>query len=157
MIYNDSDYHTINRALKRFLILFVLSIVLLIAVFVVSCSMRIAWLGYAVGALWAIGTVFTWGMIGTRIVKYRRYLMDIATGLEREANGVVKTVDRDVSIRQGLEFYSVELEPESDDIDDPGRRVYYDASKGKPPYKVGEEVKLLLFGNFIKGNVNETQ
>lgn len=156
MIYNQSDYHSINRAMRRFIILFALSIVLLIAAFVVSCTLRIAWPGYVAGVLWALGAVFAWGMVGSRIRKYRRYLEDMAAGLEREAVGVVENVDQDVSIRQGLEFYGVNLEPETDDVDDPGRRVYYDAAKGKPPYKVGEEVKLLLFGNFIKGNVNET-
>ena len=149
MLYNDTDYKEVNTTMRKFIIQFLVATVIYVAIFVLSCLFRIAWPGYVFGCLWAVYAVFSWGMIGSRIRKYRHFLRDIAIGLDREILGTVDSIDEDVCVRQGLEFYAIDLILSKSDPKDPGRRIYYDAAKGRPPFEIGEEVRLLLFGNFL--------
>jgi|GEM_PF-4475314 len=152
-MYTNRDYEETKKAYNKFVGIYFAVAALLIAAVVTACILRIGWLGYAAAAVWAVLTVYLWGLKGGRLVRYLKYLKEMSTGRQHEVYGRVVNIEDDICIRDGVEFYTVELlmdDSKARDSEEVARRVYYDAAKGKPPFAVGDHTHLVMYGNYIK-------
>jgi len=159
-LYTYDDISFLEKKFKKFLIYFTLATILFMIVLFALCKnwgtvldpVRLpAWPGYAAGVAYAVFAVFSWGMKGSRLLRYRGFIYNILTGLERNVEGEVVSVSTDISYDNYLEFYSVEI-AQGKDIQN--RRLYIDAVKGPGELLPGSTVKLKIFENYIKDIVS---
>jgi hypothetical protein len=151
MLYTENDYNEIKQLTKKFWMKILIATLIYIAIIVVCSITRIDWLGYAASVVWGIFVVFSWGTQGARIRKYYLFLKDINEGLEKEITGSVKEIDSSITSRDLVDFYTVIFNDDAGDPESPSRKLYFDASKGLPDINPGDNLKLTLFGNNIKG------
>lgn len=158
LLYAKEDYQKTAALLRRIWIIMLALAAVCVAVWVILASQRVAevrisWPGHVAAGVCAAAIVFIYGMFGSRVNAYRRYLRDVDQGLEREITGSVSGIDETPAVSSNLEFLSVHItvpaqsdrEPASD------RLLRYDPVKGPVPFRTGQNVRLLLFGNNIKG------
>jgi len=151
MLYTQEDYIEINR-LRKSLWNKILITTLIFILAVVLCSVfRVDWPGYTAGVLWGITIVFLWGMQGSRIRKYYRFLKDIREGLEKAITGSIESVDSSITTRDLVDFFTIIFNDDEANPESPSRKLYFDASKSLPSFVKGERLKITLFGNNIKG------
>lgn len=158
-MYKENDYIEVNISLRNFTLIYITATLLMITVVVLTCinwgdeidPVRMSpWFSYVICGLWSVGTVFSWGVIGSRIIKYRRFLYDIKAGLDRDVEGVITEMSKDQFYKQGIEFYSLVIDEAGKEADESGRLLYYDVAKGEPPFNVGDRISVNVFGNYIK-------
>ena len=153
MLYTEDDYIGIKTLRKKLWLKILIATLIFITVVVICSIIRIDWPGYAAAVLWGITVVFLWGMQGARIRRYYLYLKDIKEGLEKTITGSVELVDKSVTTRDLVDFYTVIFNDDAADPESPSRRLYFDASKILPDFARGERLQITLFGNNIKGFV----
>ncbi len=151
MLYTQQDYDDIKTLQRKFWVKMIIASLIYIAAITVFSIVRIDWPGYTISALWAIFVVSSWGMQGARIRKYYLFLKDIKEGLEKEITGSVKEIDTSITSSDHLDFYTVIFNDDNADPKSPSRKLYFDVAKGVPDMKEGEQLKIMLFGNNIKG------
>ncbi|NLG37504.1 MAG: hypothetical protein GX549_05765 [Clostridiales bacterium] len=157
MLYTKKDYEDVVRQLRRIWLLILVIAAVCIAVWIVlACNQdketRIAWPGYVASGVCSAAIVFIYGLFGSRVNAYRRFLRDVDQGLEREASGVVTRIEETPAESSNLQYLNIHLMP--DDTSDPTpseRLLRYDPVKSPVPFKEGQRVRLVLFGNYIKG------
>lgn len=96
--------------------------------------------------------IFLWGMKMTPLLSYRKYLKEISSGLTRDVEGVIVTIEEDTSFRDGISFYPViiNIGDLSDEEDE--RLLYWDAQLARPTdIAVGDRVRFHAHGNDIIG------
>jgi hypothetical protein len=151
MLYSQDDYIKINKLRKSLWLKILVATLVFIAIVVICSIVRVDWPGYAAAVLWGITVVFLWGMQGVRIRRYYLYLKDIREGLEKTTTGSVQLVDKSVTTRDLVDFYTIIFNDDEANPESPARRLYFDASKDMPDFTPGEKLKVTLFGNNIKG------
>lgn len=149
-MYTDDDFKGSKKTLKRFIALYAVFAAVLAAAFVYSLIARVEWLAYASAVVLAAISLFIWGNFGGRIVAWNRFLTDMRHGLEREATGVVLSIDDTEAIKEGLEFRAVRLMTGDDTDKAGGRLLYVDSSRFPLKAGLGQRVRCRLFGNYIK-------
>ena len=151
MLYTEQDYIQIQNLKKKFWLKVFIATIAYIAV-VVACSiLRVDWPGYVAGGLWGITVVFLWGMQGARIRRYFLFLKDIKEGLDKTITGSIASIDRSVTSRDLVDFYTIIFNDDDANPESPSRRLYFDASKELPDFEAGQRLEISLFGNNIKG------
>lgn len=155
-MYTYDDIKTIEDRFKKFLVTFGIITVIFIGLLIAICKnwgtvldpIRLpVWPLYILGVLYAVYAVFAWSMIGIRMIKYRNFVYSILTGLDHSVEGKITAIDDDVSYDNDLEFYSIRVkENESEE----SRLLHLDAVKDIERFEVGRNVKLKIFGNYIK-------
>lgn len=154
-LYSYDDIKILEKELKRFLLYFLLATILFIGVLIVICTnwgteldpYRLpSWPAYTVGIIYAIFAVYAWSFAGIKIIKYRAFVYSILTGLDRIIEGKIVSINKNKVIDNDLEFYSIELEVKQQE----NRQLYLDAQKDVDIFEVDKNVKLKIFGNYIK-------
>lgn len=158
MLYSKEDYQKTVALLRRIWLIILAISVVCIVVWVVLASQRvkearISWPGYVAAGVCSTAVVFIYGMFGSRVNAYRRFLRDVDQGLEREIVGAVSQIDETPTVSNNLEFVSVHIAVPAQSDKEPAsvRLLRYDSVKGPVPFRTGQNVRLLLFGNNIKG------
>lgn len=151
MLYSEYDYIEINKLRKKLWFKILIATLVFIGTVIICSVVRIDWPGYVVAVLWGITVVFLWGMQGARIRRYYLYLKDIREGLEKTITGSVEKVDKSITTRDLVDFYTVIFNDDEANPESPARRLYFDASKDISGFSQGERLKITLFGNNIKG------
>ena len=155
-MYSNDDIKIIEKELKRFLLFFAIATAIFIVVLVAVCRnwgttldpVRLSsWPAYLVGIIYAVGTVFAWSLIGSKIIKYRKFVYSVLTGLEHDFKGKIVSIDKNIKYDNDLEFYSLEIK---EDGAEGNRLLHLDATKDISAFKEGENVRLTIFGNYIK-------
>ncbi|MGI5878323.1 MAG: hypothetical protein ACOX7W_06910 [Christensenellales bacterium] len=157
MLYTKKDYEDIVRQFRRIWLLILGIAAVCIAVWIVLASnqdreTRIAWPGYVASGVCSAAIVFIYGMFVSRVNAYRKFLRDVDQGLEREATGVVTRIEETPAESSNLQYLNIHLLP--DDASDPTpseRLLRYDPMKLPVPFREGQRVRLVLYGNHIKG------
>jgi hypothetical protein len=149
-MYTDEDYKSSKLTLKRFIAAYAALSVLSLGALAYSLLVRVEWLAYASAVVFVLVTLFLWGNFGGRIVAWRRFLKDMRAGLEREATGVVLSIDDNEALKEGLEFRAVRLMTGDETDKAGGRLLYVDSSRFPLPVSLGQRVCCRLFGNYIK-------
>jgi len=155
-LYSYDDIKKIEKELKRFLLYFLIATIIFIGVLIVICRnwgteldpYRLPpWPAYAAGVIYAVGAVFTWSFVGAKIIKYRGFVYSILNGLDRTIQGQIIAVNNNITYDNDLEFYKIEI---TGDEKEENRYLYLDARKDIDTIEVGNNVKLKIFGNYIK-------
>lgn len=149
-MYTDKDFTDANSKLKKFVVLFCLFAAVMIAALIYSLLVRVEWLVYVSAGLLTVGSLFSWGNFGVRLMLWNRFLRDMQNGLERQAEGVIASIDEDEAQKEGLEFRAVRLFTGEDSDKAGGRLLYVDSSRFPLPAGPGQRVTCRLFGNYIK-------
>ena len=159
-MYSIDDIKNIEKELKKFLLVYILFTFLFIIVLIVTCKnwgtdidpIRLpVWPAYLLGIFYGVGSVFSWSMVGARIIKYRGYVYNLLTGLEREVVGKVMTINEQIQYINDLEFYGIEISEDDAEIN---RLLYLDKMKDINVFRKGEKVKLITSGNYKKDIVS---
>jgi hypothetical protein len=149
-MYTDKDFIEANAALKKFVALYFVLAALLLVLYLYSMFTRIEWIGYVSALVLVLASLFLWGNFGGRLVCWRRFLHDMRQGLEREASGIIATVDDEVAQKEGLDFRVLRLLTGDETDKAGGRFLYVDTSRFPLPAGPGRKVRCMLFGNYIK-------
>ena len=149
-MYNENDTLIAKSALKRFIVIYSIIAALMLGGIVTFIVLRMEWPLYTLVMLLTLLSVFLWGNIGVRLVSYHRFLKDVNRGLEKEAIGIVASIDAEEAVKEGIEFRGLHLivGDETDKIG--GRLLYIDSSKFPIKASVGQKVRCKLFGYYVK-------
>jgi hypothetical protein len=149
-MYKDEEFSGSKKALGWFIALYCAFTALLLGLFIYSLVARVEWLAYVSIAILVLETLFLWGNFGGRLVAWRRFLRDMQAGLEREATGVIASIDDEEAFREGLEFRAMRLMTGDETDKAGGRLLYVDVSRFPLPAGPGQRVRCKLFGNYVK-------
>ncbi|MDR3051535.1 MAG: hypothetical protein LBU67_07415, partial [Oscillospiraceae bacterium] len=108
--------------------------------------------------LWGSLCLFLWGLRLSPVWAYSRYMDEVARGLTREAQGVVRSFAEDGTYKEGVFFYALVICVENKDNREEERVYYVDRCKPRPPLApvgdgalVGLELALSLRGGRVRG------
>lgn len=155
-MYNQDSIDEIKSAYEKFIRYFVIGTVIFVAILVLVCinwgtatePRRVSvYYGYVAGVIYAVAAVFSWQMIGMRISKYNRFVVDIVTGLDHSISGVIQSIGQSPVSDNDLEYYPLEIDT---DEDEENRIIYLDATKDISQLTVGQKVELLIHNRYIK-------
>lgn len=143
-MYTETDY---AEAKKNYML-----VILAVAVFTLVMGALIAlcfigrkfFLTFLLTTVWWFAVTFYYGMRGVYIVRYKRFLDEAAGGLHHGCEGVLQEA------RDPFWFDNLEVR-EYVFLRDDGfeRKLYYDALKPEPGWKMGDRVVCETFGSFI--------
>lgn len=105
----------------------------------------------AVTLVWGAVIIFFWGMKMTPLLAYRRYLRELRSGLTREVEGLVVSVDEKTTYRDGISAYGLIVNIGNPDEPEDERLLYWDAQLGAPPIAEGDFIHCRAHGNDIIG------
>jgi predicted membrane metal-binding protein len=149
-MYTDKDYSDAGTALKRFIVWFSQFLLALLVAVVYALLSRTEWLIYVSAAVLTAGAIFLWGNFGVRIFFWRRFLIDMQNGMERQAEGVIASIDAQETNKEGLEFRALRLITGDETDKAGGRLLYVDSTRFPLPAGPGQKVVCRLYGNYIK-------
>lgn len=150
-MYTEADFEGSKKALGRFVGLYGALAALLVAAFVYALLSRIEWLAYASIAVLGVASVFLWGNFGGRLIAWTRFLQGMREGLQREAVGSILSIDDAETTKEGLEFRALHLLTGDDTDKTGGRLLYVESSRFPLAVGLGQKVRCMLFGNYVKG------
>ena len=155
-MYTYDDISNIEKKFNKFLIYFITATIIFLIVLFALCKnwgtaldpVRLpSWPGYAAGAIYAMGAVFSWGMFGSKLISYKKFVTSILTGLEKTVEGEITAVSSETTYDNNLEFYSIEMAQGKDVAN---RKLYIDAAKFTVGFNPGDVIKVKVFENYIK-------
>lgn len=103
----------------------------------------------AVTLVWGAIIIFFWSMKLSPRLSYRRYLREIHSGISRDVEGVIVSMDEDTAFREGLNFYRMIVNVGDLNEEEDERVLYWDAQLGRPELSVGDSVAVRAHGNDI--------
>lgn len=89
--------------------------------------------------------IFIWGMYGSQVLAYYRFLGDMFTGRQRVESGVVKRVGTQ-PVYKDNKLYYYEVLIENDGVE---QMLLVDANKPLPDIQVGKKYEFKVFQNFV--------
>ena len=137
-MYTEKDFSDICEQLKkRWLALGIPALALLAAV-IVSFVFRIRWLTMALSLALGAFCIFSYGMLLSPVIAYRKHLDEVLHGRVRSTTGAFKEMETQAVMRDGVKYYPMMLSV--GDMEDPedDRLFYYDANLPRPDWKTGE-------------------
>lgn len=150
-MYSEQDLQEVQHQLKRISIrVGIIFLLFLVGSIILANSINNK-LGMVVLILGVCLNVFIWGMYGTPVLAYYRFLKDILTGRLRMETGLVKRVDsKPVYKDNKLFYYEIWI-----DEDGTERMLLSDANKPFPNIQEGKKYQFQVFQNFITDIINE--
>lgn len=147
MYYNENDFTEIKGQLRKIIIL-VLFIALIFIITAIAFLLRKPqWMGATFLSVGVCLSIFVWGVYGTPIYSYYRFIKDIKEGRTREISGKVTNItDEPVYKDNRLLYYEVTLNDDKDGVE---RVLLYDGNMGKPPFEVGSNYYFRTHQNYI--------
>lgn len=147
MYYNENDFTEIKGQLRKIIIL-VLFIALVFIITAIAFLLRKPqWMGATFLSVGVCLSIFVWGVYGTPIYSYYRFIKDIKEGRTREISGKVTNItDEPVYKDNRLLYYEVTLNDDKDGVE---RVLLYDGNMGKPPFEVGSNYYFRTHQNYI--------
>ena len=137
-MYTEQDYTDIcNQLKRRWLALGFPAAVLFVAV-IVSFVFRIKWLTIALSVALGAFCIFSYGMLLSPVIAYRRHLDEVLHGKVRSTTGAFKEMENQPVIRDGVKYYPMMISVGDMENPEDDRLFYYDANLPRPDWKTGE-------------------
>ena len=137
-MYTEQDYADISNQLKsRWTALGIPALALLAAV-VASFVLRIRWLTIGLSLVLGVFCIFSYGMLLSPVIAYRRHLDEVLHGRVRSTTGAFKEMEAQTVMRDGVKYYPVMISVGDMENPEDDRLFYYDANLPRPDWKVGE-------------------
>ena len=145
-MYTEQDKKMIVGRIRKYCIMTVILLALLIAVDVVGLIKRWEILVMVVGGLLFVAGGFMWIMYLWPNIRYYTFLRDMKNGLSREVEGNIVEISAQEDYQDGVRVLPVRIFNEEDQDE---RIVYLNVSKADQFPKAGENVRLNCFGRHI--------
>ena len=137
-MYTEQDYTDIcNQLKRRWLALGTPAAVLLIAV-IASFVFRIRWLTMALSIVLGAFCIFSYGMLLSPVIAYRRHLDEVLHGKVRSTTGAFKEMENQPVMRDGVKYFPMMISVGDMENPEDDRLFYYDANLPRPDWKMGE-------------------
>ena len=105
---------------------------------IVSFVLRIRWLTIALSVLLGAFCIFSYGMLLSPVIAYRRHLDEVLHGKVRSTTGVFKEMENQPVMRDGVRYYPMMISVGDMENPEDDRLFYYDANLPRPDWKMGE-------------------
>ena len=137
-MYTEQDYAEISNQLKsRWTALGIPALALLAAV-IASFVLRIRWLTIGLSLVLGVFCIFSYGMLLSPVIAYRRHLDEVLHGRVRSTTGAFKEMEAQPVMRDGVKYYPVMISVGDMENPEDDRLFYYDANLPRPDWKTGE-------------------
>ena len=137
-MYTEQDYAEISNQLKsRWTALGIPALALLAAV-IASFVLRIRWLTIGLSLVLGVFCIFSYGMLLSPVIAYRRHLDEVLHGRVRSTTGAFKEMETQAVMRDGVKYYPVMISVGDMENPEDDRLFYYDANLPRPDWKTGE-------------------
>lgn len=144
-MYKQEDLQQTGKQLKRIILIISAILVLFIAISIILANAVDNTLGLVVLLVGICLDIFIWGVYGSQLLAYYRFLRDMFTGRQRVESGIVKRVEtRPVYKDNRLYYYEVLIE--NDGVE---QMLLVDANKPLPNLQVGQRYEFKVFQNFV--------
>lgn len=151
-MYSKEDLQQTGKQLKR--VIFILAGVLIafLVISIVLAKMVNNTLGMVILLIGVCLDIFVWGIYGSQILAYYRFLSDMFTGRQRVETGVVKRVGTQ-PVYKDNKLYYYEILIENDGVE---QMLLIDANKPLPQIQEGQRYEFKVFQNFVVDILNRT-
>lgn len=149
-MYSEAEYAQSKAAMKRFILVLSAVVLALAGAMVAALILDVEWLVYVSASVLTLASLFLWGNFGSRLFCWNRFLREMKIGLEREATGIIASIDEEQATKEGIEFRAVRLFTGEESDKAGGRLLYADVSRFPLPATVGQKVRCRIYGNYIK-------
>ena len=105
---------------------------------IVSFVLRIRWLTIVLSVLLGAFCIFSYGMLLSPVIAYRRHLDEVLHGKVRSTTGVFKEMENQPVMRDGVRYYPMMISVGDMENPEDDRLFYYDANLPRPDWKMGE-------------------
>lgn len=144
-MYSQEDLQQTGKQLKR--IFFITGIILVgfLIISIILANVVNNTLGMVVLLVGICIDIFIWGVYGSQVLAYYRFLKDIFTGRQRVEAGVVKKVGTQPVYKDNkLFYYEVLIENDGTEL-----MLLVDANKPLPNIQVGKRYEFKVSQNFV--------
>lgn len=144
-MYREEDLQQTGKQLKKVILVMSAVLVAFLAISIALASLVNNTLGLIVLLIGICLDIFIWGVYGSQILAYYRFLRDMFTGRQRVESGVVKRVGNQ-PVYKDNKLYYYEVLIENDGVE---RILLVDANKPLPDIQVGQKYEFKVFQNFV--------
>jgi len=144
-VYREEDLQQTGKQLKKVILVMSAVLVAFLAISIALASLVNNTLGLIVLLSGICLDIFIWGVYGSQILAYYRFLRDMFTGRQRVESGVVKRVGNQ-PVYKDNKLYYYEVLIENDGVE---RILLVDANKPMPDIQVGQRYEFKVFQNFV--------
>jgi len=144
-VYREEDLQQTGKQLKKVILVMSAVLVAFLAISIALASLVNNTLGLIVLLIGICLDIFIWGVYGSQILAYYRFLGDMFTGRQRVESGVVKRVGNQ-PVYKDNKLYYYEVLIENDGVE---RILLVDANKPLPDIQVGQKYEFKVFQNFV--------
>jgi len=144
-VYREEDLQQTGKQLKKVILVMSAVLVAFLAISIALASLVNNTLGLIVLLIGICLDIFIWGVYGSQILAYYRFLRDMFTGRQRVESGVVKRVGNQ-PVYKDNKLYYYEVLIENDGVE---RILLVDANKPMPDIQVGQRYEFKVFQNFV--------
>lgn len=144
-MYREEDLQQTGKQLKKVILVMSAVLVAFLAISIALASLVNNTLGLIVLLIGICLDIFIWGVYGSQILAYYRFLRDMFTGRQRVESGVVKRVGNQ-PVYKDNKLYYYEVLIENDGVK---RILLVDANKPLPDIQVGQKYEFKVFQNFV--------
>ncbi|MFO7295741.1 MAG: hypothetical protein C0P72_006930 [Clostridia bacterium] len=144
-MYREEDLQQTGKQLKKVILVMSAVLVAFLAISIALASLVNNTLGLIVLLSGICLDIFIWGVYGSQILAYYRFLRDMFTGRQRVESGVVKRVGNQ-PVYKDNKLYYYEVLIENDGVE---RILLVDANKPMPDIQVGQRYEFKVFQNFV--------
>lgn len=144
-MYREEDLQQTGKQLKKVILVMGAVLVAFLAISIALASLVNNTLGLIVLLIGICLDIFIWGVYGSQILAYYRFLRDMFTGRQRVESGVVKRVGNQ-PVYKDNKLYYYEVLIENDGVE---RILLVDANKPLPDIQVGQKYEFKVFQNFV--------
>lgn len=142
-MYTEQDLQFIRQQQKKRWILLVIPCVIFLGVMVYSLVARMEWLTALSTILLGCCLVFFYSMTIRPLHCYEVHLHNCLHGRTRQLDGLFESLSPDVSVVDGVKYYSMSVMWTNDDGDVVERLFYWDLEKAFPQVEKGEKVHIV--------------
>nr|PZN10325.1 MAG: hypothetical protein DIU64_06320 [Caldicoprobacter oshimai] len=144
-MYSQEDLQQTGKQLKRIIILLGAVLIAFLVISIALANMVNNTLGMIILLIGICLDIFIWGLYGSQVLAYYRFLGDMFTGRQRVESGVVKRVGTQ-PVYKDNKLYYYEVLIENDGVE---QMLLVDANKPLPNIQVGQKYEFKVFQNFV--------
>lgn len=144
-MYREAELNSVGKQLKRILLLAGGVLFIFLTAAFSFMTRWPSWIGTIFLLFGVVFCVFLWGIYGTPVLAYYRFVRDIVTGRSREVSGKVLRVEKEPVYKDNkLLYYEVIIE--EDKVE---RLLLLDANRETPPLMINTAYTFRVHENFI--------
>ncbi|MBQ8161737.1 MAG: hypothetical protein IJ083_13455 [Clostridia bacterium] len=142
-MYRTEEIHQLSADIKKRWICLAVPLLLLLGIQIYSLTIRSEWLTDVTGVLLCVLFIFFFELTILPLIRYRRHVQDMLTGITHEIEGTFLSFDQEVSMVEGVRFRAMNVQCVDDLGKDYERMFYYDVEKPLPDFQNGDTLRIV--------------